>query len=177
MAEKQKAEKPAKEKKVLTEEEKLANTKKRISDNLAVIKLALKQKDEADRDLILQKAGKVPQSAIDEAVANGDFTKKMAEKAKELNLIGAVRVVGGKGKSDARPWRYQIDTDKEGPTGKALTAIETDLKAFEDKHKENLALVSKWYLDNTGTSKTFATYFAKVAPPKETTADGEQSSK
>jgi len=164
-------EKQKKEKPVLTEEEKAEKLSKRLSDNLATIKIGLKLKDEDERSVILSKAGKLPQAFVDKAVESGQLTKKQAEQIKELGLIGVVRSVGTSSKTPARPWRWQIDADKEGLVGKALIDIETGLADFEEKNKENLALVTKFFLDNEGTEKVFATYFAKKAVKKEKDAD------
>jgi len=165
-----------KEKVVLTEEQKAEKLSKRLSDNLATIKIGLKLKDEDERNVILAKAGKLPQAYVDKAVESGQLTEKQAKQIKELGLIGVARVVGTSSKTAARPWRWQIDADKDGIVGKALIDIETGLADFEEKNKENLALVTKFFLDNDGAEKVFATYFAKKSVKKENAETGKDKS-
>lgn len=167
--------KETKEKVVLTPEQKEEKLAKRLSDDLATFKIAFGLKDEASQQLILSKLkGKFPQKYVDDNVTSGNLTKKQAEKLKELQLIGAVRTStgGSKGKSEARPWRYQIDVPKDGPTGLALIAFEQALEKLEDEQKDNIAIIEKWYMDNEQVKKTFATYFAKVTVKEK--KDGEE---
>lgn len=167
---KAKDETKTKEKVELTPEQKAEAAEKRMQEDLRMVHIAERQKDEEAQNLILSRLrGKFSKEFLDKAVENGEIKQKTADWLKEQGKIGKGRTGGGGGKSVARPWRWQVDAKEDSPTGEALKKLEDDLTVLEKKHKDNgnFATISKFFKDNDGVEKKFNTYFAKVKEKEE----------